>query len=178
MHFVITTDPAHRPDIDLRRITDAVRQTIRTWEDELAAGVLGGDEDVLDTAGERTRYGEAFDEAYKENYSSATAVRDLHILDALTGPRRPRVTCRCRRRDQFGCNCRLKVYVTGANVTLSRALPLLQSLGAVVVDENPYQVTRSDGTRRPGSTTSACSSRSAYLAGDDPARAAATASSG
>ena len=144
VHFVISTNPTHRPDIDLRRITDAVRQTIRTWEDELVAGVLGGDEDVLDTAGERTRYREAFDEAYKESYSSATAVRDLHILDELAGPSDLALSMSAA--DQFGCNCRLKVYVAGSSVTLSRALPLLQSLGAVVVDENPYQVTRSDGT--------------------------------
>ena len=100
---------------------------------------------MLDTAGERSRYSQAFDAAYKEDYSSAEAVVDLHRLDA--SPVRTTSRWRCTRppATQAG-NRRLKIYVTGATITLSRALPLLQSLGAVVIDENPYQVTRSDGT--------------------------------
>ena len=158
MHFVISTDPARRPDIDLRRITDAVRQTIRTWEDELAAGVLGGDEDVLDTAGERNRYREAFDEAYKENYSSATAVRDLHILDELSSP--DDLALSMSPADQFGCNCRLKVYVAGSSVTCPG---LCRCCRAWARWSSTRTRTRSPAATalRPGSTTSACSSRSA-----------------
>ena len=154
VHFTITTDPAERVEIDVPRLTDEVRQTIRTWEDELVAGVLGtggpGDddsyaEDVLDTAVERSRYGQSFDEAYKEDYSSAEAVRDLHRLDSLTGPTDLALSLQDAGPTKTG-NRRLKIYVTGVTITLSKALPMLQSLGAVVVDENPYEVTRSDGT--------------------------------
>ena len=35
---------------------------------------------------------------------------------------------------------RLKLYVTGGAVTLSRALPVLQTLGAEVLDERPFEV--------------------------------------
>ncbi len=180
VHFTITTDPAAPLELDPDRVsalTEAVRRTIRTWEDELAAGVLrssttaaavaavgsgtaesaatvdgtaagqdddDSDDDVLDTAGERTRYSRAFDAAYKEDYSSAEAVLDLHRLDALSGS----TDIALALTDAHGeaGNRRLKIYVTGATVTLSRALPLMQSLGAVVIDENPYEVTRSDGT--------------------------------
>ena len=41
---------------------------------------------------------------------------------------------------------RLKLYVTGGAVTLSRALPVLQTLGADVLDERPFEVRQSDGT--------------------------------
>ncbi|WP_111765314.1 NAD-glutamate dehydrogenase [Nakamurella deserti] len=174
VHFIVTTDPAERVQLDddsVAALTEAVRRTIRTWEDELAAGVLrssvsaataaavadnGGDisdldvddadiDEVLDTAGERSRYSRAFDAAYKEDYSSAEAVVDLHRLDGLRGPDDIALALSDAPGEQAG-NRRLKIYVTGATITLSRALPLLQSLGAVVIDENPYQVTRSDGT--------------------------------
>ncbi len=151
VHFTIETDPSRPVDVDVPELTEAVRRTSRTWEDELAAGVLGAGldddtdaSDVLDTAGERSRYGRAFDEAYKEDYSSAEAVVDLHRLDALTGPDDLALAME-EAGDARPGNRRLKVFVAGSTITLSRALPLLQSLGAIVVDENPYQVTRSDG---------------------------------
>ncbi len=170
VHFIVTTDPGTQVDLDdaaVADLTEAVRRTIRTWEDELAAGVLrssvsaataanGSDDvgapvddadidEVLDTAGERSRYSRAFDAAYKEDYSSAEAVVDLHRLDGLSGPDDIALAL-TGAADDSSANRRLKIYVTGATITLSRALPLLQSLGAVVIDENPYQVTRSDGT--------------------------------
>ncbi len=151
VHFTITTDPAKQVNIDQVALTEALRETIRTWEDELVSAVLGsanGDEasnDVLDTAGERSRYGRAFDEAYKDAYTPTDAVADLHRLDSLSGPSDISLLVLDSPPDRPG-NRRLKMYVTGATVTLSKALPLLQSMGAEVIDENPYQVTRTDGT--------------------------------
>ena len=46
--------------------------------------------------------------------------------------------------DQVG-DWRLKLYVTQGAVTLSRALPVLQTLGADVLDERPFEVRRSEG---------------------------------
>ncbi|MEP6980647.1 MAG: NAD-glutamate dehydrogenase domain-containing protein, partial [Nakamurella sp.] len=171
VHFIVTTDPDRPVALDpaaRAALTEAVRRTIRTWEDELAAGVLRSSvtaaaadsgvlepgeaevddadiDEVLDTAGERSRYSRAFDAAYKDDYSSAEAVLDLHRLDGLTGPTDITLSLTESVGTAAG-NRRLKVYVAGATITLSRALPLLQSLGAVVIDENPYEVTRSDGT--------------------------------
>ena len=147
VHFTVTADP-DRPvtldAVDQVELTKALRATIRTWEDRLVAAVVGGD-DELDTAAALARYGEAFDQAYKEDYGVDDAVYDLRQLDALAGS------------DDLGLgfttsevhraeNRRLKLYVTGSTVTLSRVLPVLQSLGAEVIDERPYEVRRSDGT--------------------------------
>jgi glutamate dehydrogenase len=52
---------------------------------------------------------------------------------------------RCEQQDGVG-DWRLKLYVTGGAVTLSRALPVLQTLGADVLDERPFEVRRSDGS--------------------------------
>lgn len=143
VHFTVTTDPEKSVEIDLGRLNDKVRETIRTWEDELVTAI--GEDHVLDAAGERSRYVEAFDEAYKGDYSPANAVDDLQRLDALRGPEDFGLVISESKPGRPG-NRSLKMYVTGATVTLSTALPLLQSMGAEVIDENPYQVTRSDGT--------------------------------
>ncbi len=147
VHFTVTANPDDPVVLDEAaqlELTRTLRATIRTWEDRLVAAVVGGDEE-LDTAAALARYGEAFDEAYKENYGIDDAVYDLKQLDALAGADDLGLgftTSEVHR----GQNRRLKLYVTGGTVTLSRVLPVLQSLGAEVIDERPYEVRRSDGT--------------------------------
>ncbi len=145
VHFTVTTDPAHPVTLDRQgahELTKELRATMRTWEDRLVAAVVGGDEE-LDTAAALTRYAEAFDQAYKEDYQAEDAVYDLKQLDALAGPEDLALSFSAgdKARDR-----RLKLYVTGGTVTLSRVLPVLQSLGAEVIDERPYEVRRTDGT--------------------------------
>ncbi len=144
VHFTVSTDPAHRIEPDLGALTKALRGTIRTWEDRLVAAVVGGGDEDLDTAGALSRYADAFDEAYKETYEVEEAVADLRLLDQLTGPDDLALKMTPGRRDQVG-DWRLKLYVTGGAVTLSRALPVLQTLGAEVLDERPFEVRRGDG---------------------------------
>ncbi len=144
VHFTVTTDPAKHVRPDLAALTKALRATIRTWNDRLVAAVVGGDDD-LDTAGALSRYADAFDEAYKESYQVEHAVADLRLLDGLIGPDDLALTMAPAAADDVG-EWRLKLYVTGGAVTLSRALPVLQQLGAEVLDERPFEVRRSDGT--------------------------------
>ncbi|GGM06956.1 NAD-glutamate dehydrogenase [Nakamurella endophytica] len=155
VHFTVHTDPERPVDLDPAAVAElnrALRSTIRTWDDRLVQAVVGGAED-LDTAGALTRYAEAFDEAYKEDYRVDDAVADLRRLDALEGPEDlalafvPAGGGTAPGPDGGApVEQRLKLYVTGATVTLSRVLPVLQSMGAEVIDERPYQVRRTDGT--------------------------------
>ena len=151
VHFTVTTDSEHPVTLDAAaevELTKALRATIRTWEDRLVAAVVGGDvaggDAELDTAAALTRYGEAFDQAYKEDYGVDDAVYDLRQLDGLAGP--DDLALGFTNSDGRAEDRRLKLYVTGGTVTLSRVLPVLQSLGAEVIDERPYEVRRSDGT--------------------------------
>ncbi len=144
VHFTVgTAGPPVAPTEALTaELNSALRATIRTWEDALVAAVVGGEEE-LDTAGALSRYADAFDEAYKEDHAIPDAVADLRRVDALTGD------------DPLGLDLaddpetpdqrRLRLYVTSGRVTLSRVLPILQSMGAEVIDERPYDVRRSDG---------------------------------
>ena len=145
VHFTVKTDPATVVEPDLATLTRALRGTIRTWEDRLVAAVVGGGDEDLDTAGALSRYADAFDEGYKETYQVEEAVADLRLLDQLAGPDDLALKMAPSGPDAVG-QWRLKLYVTGGAVTLSRALPVLQTLGADVLDERPFEVRRSDGS--------------------------------
>ena len=166
VHFLVVTDPDDPLIIDDEvndRINVALRATIRTWEDQLVQAVVGSgkpaspgtgrltasgpdsDEfDELDTPAALAKYADAFDAGYKQDYPVADAVADLARLDALAGPHD--LDLNLSALDTERGERRLKLYVTGEAVTLSRVLPVLQSLGAEVIDERPYPVRRSDGT--------------------------------
>ncbi len=145
VHFTVSTDPDNRIEPDITALTKSLRGTIRTWEDRLVAAVVGGGggEDDLDTAGALSRYADAFDEAYKETYEVEDAVADLRLLDQLSGPDDLALKMTPSGPDQVG-DWRLKLYLTQGAVTLSRALPVLQTLGAEVLDERPFEVRRGD----------------------------------
>jgi glutamate dehydrogenase len=145
VHFTVSTDPATVRSPDMSTLTKALRGTIRTWEDRLVAAVVGGGDEDLDTAGALSRYSDAFDEGYKESYRVEEAVADLRLLDELTGPDDLALKMTRSEEEAVG-EWRLKLYVTGGAVTLSRALPVLQTLGADVLDERPFEVRRSDGS--------------------------------
>ncbi len=144
VHFTVSTDPDAVVRPDVTALTKQLRGTIRTWEDRLVVAVVGGNED-LDTAGALSRYADAFDEAYKESYQPEEAVADLRLLDGLQGPDDLALTMTPAGDDGVG-DWRLKLYVNGGAVTLSRALPVLQNLGAEVLDERPFEVRLSDGS--------------------------------
>ena len=169
------TDPAQdrvAEEVDLDALTSRLRDVLRSWEDDLLSAVSGTD-DVLDTADVLARYSTAFDEAYKENYQAQDAVADLEILDGLEGPDDLALTIAMPapeddtddtdendaaadgqgRGDLRGApharvrvDRRLKLFVAGRAISLSQVFPVLQSMGAEVVDEHPYTVRRSDGT--------------------------------
>jgi glutamate dehydrogenase len=144
VHFTVTTDPAHPVAVDVDALTARLRETIRSWEDRLLTTVVGGEED-LDTATAVSRYGTAFDEAYKEAYTVEDAVVDLKRVDDLTGPDDLALAI-IAPPDAAPGEYRLKLYVAGSVVTLSRALPVLQQMGTEIIDERPFDVRRSDGT--------------------------------
>jgi glutamate dehydrogenase len=147
VHFTVFGDadrPLRLDDAALGEINRALRATIRTWQDRLLVAVVGGGDEELDAAGAVSRYSDAFDEGYKEVHDVDTAVADLQRLDALRGP--DDLALNLSTPDPTSDERRLTLYVTGEQVTLSRVLPVLQSLGAEVLDEKPYDVRRSDGT--------------------------------
>ncbi len=145
VQFVVTTDTDAELDVDPVALSVKLREALRDWDDDLVGAVAGDDDEDLDTAGALARYSAAFDQAYKEDFAGRDAVADLQRLDGLSGPDDIGLTISIPEQPSE-VDRRLKLYVAGT-ISLSRAFPILQSMGAEVIDERPYDVQRDDGTR-------------------------------
>ncbi|GAA4613488.1 NAD-glutamate dehydrogenase [Saccharopolyspora hordei] len=155
--FVVHTDPEARVEPDLGRIQRRLEEAIHTWDDQMVEEVnaeqTGGRRDghVLRSLSEAMSqlghsYAGSFPEAYKEDFTAAEGLADLRRLQSLTGPDDLKMSFYAPR-DSSGGQRRFKIYV-GGRVTLSRVLPVLQSMGVEVVDERPYEISL-DGADHP-----------------------------
>jgi glutamate dehydrogenase len=148
LHFVIRVDPGsllpQLTDNDIERIENRLAEATRSWADGFAEALTA--ECGEERAAELTRrYSSAFPDGYRADFSARAAVADLQHIESL-GP------------DDFTLSLyepvgaapeerRFKIYRTGAPVSLSAVLPVLQRLGVEVVDERPYELRRTDNTR-------------------------------
>ncbi|MFR9730255.1 NAD-glutamate dehydrogenase [Saccharopolyspora sp. MS10] len=156
VHFVVHAKPGSQPpEPDLARIQERLSEAIHTWEDqmvdevEISPGANGEPRRVRrsEAASEAAQqYAASFPEAYKEDFSAGEGLLDLRRLESLSGEHDLRMSFYTPRGAVPG-ERRFKIYVAGERVTLSRVLPVLQSMGVEVVDERPYEVVPEGGER-------------------------------
>ncbi len=120
-------------DVDTAALEQQLAEAARSWDDDLAAAVLGHDD--VDGAAVVRQYGDAFPEAYKEDYSAATGAVDLCRLTAM-GEGELSLSLE----PGSGREARLKLFRTGPALSLSEVLPMLSAMGVEVVDERPYSL--------------------------------------
>jgi glutamate dehydrogenase len=140
LHFVIRIDPSYEhAEVSLSELEHKLAEAARSWSDDFVQAMhdLLGEEQ----ASRLTKtYGEAFPEAYKEDFPARTAATDVRRLegvpvdDGISLSLYEPVDCDPEER-------RFKVYRTGGPLSLSTVLPLLSQMGVEVVDERPYEVT-------------------------------------
>ncbi len=139
LHFVVRTAPGQElpREIDAEHIERRLVEATRRWEDDFAEALVEqcGEERAAALA---RKYGGAFPEAYKEDFSAKVAVADLCRLESL------------KTEGDFTMNLyeplgarpgerRFKIYRLGRAMSLSALLPVLQRMGVEVVDERPYE---------------------------------------
>ncbi|MGB3480869.1 MAG: NAD-glutamate dehydrogenase [Mycobacterium sp.] len=143
VHFTVKmeggTDPA---SIDVseaneNRIQDLLTEAARTWGDRLQGAVAGGSIDQ----GRADHYSAAFPEVYKQAVTPLDAIADIAIIEELQDNSVKLVF----EDANDGGNAQLKWYLGGRSASLSELLPMLQSMGVIVLDERPFTVTRPDG---------------------------------
>lgn len=148
LHFVIRVDPGtplpELNDADVERIENRLSDATRSWADGFAEALTAecGEERAAELG---RRYAQAFPDGYRADFTPRVAVADLqHIVglgdDDFTLSLYEPVGASPEER-------RFKIYRTGAPVSLSAVLPVLQQLGVEVVDERPYALRRSDNSR-------------------------------
>ncbi|MYS25262.1 glutamate dehydrogenase [Streptomyces sp. DvalAA-14] len=143
LHFVVRVDPGtpllQLNDVDVERIENRLSEATRSWADGFAEAMTAecGEERAAELI---RRYGQAFPDGYRADFAPRVAVADLQHIATLG-------------EDDFTLSLyepvgavleerRFKIYRTGAPVSLSAVLPVLQRLGVEVVDERPYELLR------------------------------------
>jgi glutamate dehydrogenase len=148
LHFVIRVDPGTPlpviTDSDVERIEHRLSEATRSWADGFAEALTAecGEERAAELS---RKYAQAFPDGYRADFTPRSAVADLQHIESLGA-------------EDFSLSLyepvgaapeerRFKIYRTGAPVSLSAVLPVLQRLGVEVVDERPYEMRRSDRSR-------------------------------
>jgi glutamate dehydrogenase len=142
LHFMVRLGPDSAARIDTSeanrvRIQALLTEAARTWSDRLIGEAAGGSVEPM----EAEHYAAAFSEAYKQAVTPTDAIHDIVILEELTDDS---VKLVLSDHDYDG-TARLTWFLGGRSASLSQLLPMLQSMGVVVLEERPFTVTRPDG---------------------------------
>ncbi|BBZ13135.1 NAD-glutamate dehydrogenase [Mycobacterium branderi] len=122
-----------------QRIQAMLTQATRTWSDRLLSVAAEGSA-VSQTVAEH--YAAAFPEAYKQAVAPVDAINDIFVIEELA---ENSVKLVFSDHDEDDGIALLSWYLGGRTASLSRLLPMLQSMGVVVLEERPFTVTRADG---------------------------------
>ena len=143
VHFTVRLPEGSRQrDIDVSlenesRIQDLLTQAARTWGDRLMGAVKTGSINQANAE----HYSAAFPEVYKQAIAPVDAINDIAIIEELQD-NTVKLVLGDRGADGIA---QLTWYLGGRSASLSQLLPMLQSMGVVVLEERPFTVTRRDG---------------------------------
>ncbi|MFD7206209.1 NAD-glutamate dehydrogenase [Streptomyces sp. NPDC059893] len=149
LHFVIRVEPGTElptlTETDTERIEARLVDAARSWADGFGEALNAecGEERAAELA---RRYSGAFPEGYKADHSPRAAVADLVHLEALKRGEKDFALSLYEPVGAAPGERRFKIYRTGAPVSLSSVLPVLNQLGVEVIDERPYELRCSDRT--------------------------------
>jgi len=141
--ILVRTGAGSVPAVDTGEIEARIVAATRRWEDDLHALLI---ERLGEERGNRlyARYGRAFPAGYREDHAVRSALLDIEMIDALGAP------------PVLGMNLyrplaaepgmlRFRLFRSGAPIVLSDALPILEHLGARVLDDLPYHIEPAGG---------------------------------
>ena len=142
LHFMVRLRPDGGTQIDTSeanrvRIQALLTEAARTWSDRLIGAAA--DRPVEPLAAEH--YAAAFSQAYKQAVTPTDAINDIAIVQQLSDNSVRLVLSE----HDYDETARLTWYLGGRTASLSQLLPMLQSMGVVVLEERPFTVTRPDG---------------------------------
>ncbi|MCA0437029.1 MAG: NAD-glutamate dehydrogenase [Actinobacteria bacterium] len=143
LHFVVRVTPGEEvPDVNVEDLQRQVLDATRTWTEDLAEGARA---EYGEEAASRllSRWGQAFPEAYKEDFQARVGVADLRHVDSLDEGGELRMSL-YHLPGAPAAERRLKLYRSGG-LSLTSVLPIFTNLGVEVTDERPYELEGSDG---------------------------------
>ena len=142
LHFMVRLREDNATKIDTSdanrvRLQALLTEAARTWSDRLLGEAAAAGVEPI----EAEHYAGAFAEAYKQVVTPADAINDIAIFEELTDDSVKLVLSD----HDYDETVRLTWYLGGRTASLSQLLPMLQSMGVVVLEERPFMVNRPDG---------------------------------
>ncbi len=137
IHYMVRAKSDGASSVNVPALEARVAKLAQRWEDDCTA-------ELLRTHGEGQglalshRFASAFPTAYREDYSAPVAAEDAEMLAGLSVTT-PLAVKLYRPLDADPGMLRFKIY-SASKVTLSDSLPILERMGARVLDERPYHV--------------------------------------
>ncbi|WP_157016495.1 NAD-glutamate dehydrogenase [Mesorhizobium xinjiangense] len=138
VHFIIGRSGGKTPKVPQAMLEAAVRDIVRTWDDELRAAIAeSGTSSALASLATR------FPETYRNSFSPAEALVDAGRIAGLSPDNRIAIDF-YRHAEQPDEQAALKIYHHGAAVSLSQRVPLLENMGFRVISERTFEVPSQD----------------------------------
>jgi glutamate dehydrogenase len=142
LHFMVrlradTATQIDTSDANRVRLQALLTEAARTWSDRLLGEAAAAGVEPI----EAEHYAGAFAEPYKQAVTPADAINDIGIFEELTDDSVKLVLSD----HDYDETVRLTWYLGGRTASLSQLLPMLQSMGVVVLEERPFTVNRPDG---------------------------------
>jgi glutamate dehydrogenase len=140
LHFMVRLREDARVDTSETnqvRIQALVTEAARTWSDRMIGEAAAASVEPI----EAEHYAGAFSEAYRQAVTPSEAIDDIAIVEELADDSVKLVLSD----HDYDETVRLTWYLGGRTASLSQLLPMLQSMGVVVLEERPFTVTRPDG---------------------------------
>ena len=145
VHFTVRLPDSAGPhsvdtsEANRMRIQELLTSAARTWADRLL-GAVNYTAGTLDPALVEY-YAGALPEEFKQAVTPQEAIADIGLIESLADD-----SVRLQLEPADGdAEAFLTWYLGGTSASLSRLLPMLQSMGVEVLEERPFTVTRPDG---------------------------------
>ena len=137
IHYMVRSRDNAPQNVGLQALEARIARLTQRWEDECTAELLRahGEGPGLALA---HRFADAFPTSYREDFSAPVAGEDADMLVGLS-PTSPMAVKLYRPLNAEAGMLRLKIYNL-SKVALSDSLPVLERMGARVLDEHPYRI--------------------------------------
>ena len=136
--IIVRTTPGSIPDVDVRGLEARLAAAARRWDDDLREALIAAQGEARGNELFR-RYGGAFPAGYREDFEARRAVPDIAMMARLDAGE-PLALSLYRPPEATPGTLRFKLFRSGAPVTLSDSLPMLERMGFKVLDERPHKV--------------------------------------
>ena len=137
IHYLVRAKEKSPQSLDVRGLEARISRLAQRWEDDCTSELLRahGEGQGLALA---HRFATAYPTAYREDFSAPVAAEDADHLAGLSA-QSPLTVKLYRPMDATPGMLRFKIYNT-SKVALSDSLPVLERMGARVLDEHPYRI--------------------------------------